>query len=450
METIATGVPTTPEYYTIQCVTNDLGRISIATNKILLRALMRRVSETDFPNTELSKFAAEVAAESGFYGARKTELLLGFAYRLTTQLPMLRKHALTYGCIGPEWMCAIERGLQDIPEKIEKRILARLDTYIVELFTPRRANQQLPTPRRVQKNIELWLRRALVVMDIAASEPRQPSVETVLSPHPGMAYVIAEMDELIAAEFDEHLTAHANARNIGKVDALVELVCGNEEERRKTRKVVLFGVGSFQPNVPLKADSLHRIGALTEQQRAEIATMNPEYRNALDVAQICHADHDPTSEQRHLIKLRDGHCMFPGCDVDANDCDADHVINHEAGGWTTISNLQSLCRHHHNMKTDRRVLAVADLDGSITWTDAETQVCLGTTVPEGPLAGIYGIEKGIVTRHSGKTPADDNTDPPVQNGRGNWGYSWVQKNRRVRRRRDERRTPPPPSNEPPF
>lgn len=56
------------------------------------------------------------------------------------------------------------------------------------------------------------------------------------------------------------------------------------------------------------------------------------------------------------IRLRDGTCRHPGCEVEARDCDIDHVIAFdreapELGGPTMEWNLVCLCRKHHREKT---------------------------------------------------------------------------------------------------
>lgn len=50
------------------------------------------------------------------------------------------------------------------------------------------------------------------------------------------------------------------------------------------------------------------------------------------------------------IEFRDGVCRAPGCCKPAHLCDIDHRIPHAAGGPTTASNLQPLCRKHHKAK----------------------------------------------------------------------------------------------------
>ncbi len=50
---------------------------------------------------------------------------------------------------------------------------------------------------------------------------------------------------------------------------------------------------------------------------------------------------------RELVILRDGHCVFPGCQVDARSCDLDHITPYAPNGppgQTRLDNLACLCR----------------------------------------------------------------------------------------------------------
>ena len=56
------------------------------------------------------------------------------------------------------------------------------------------------------------------------------------------------------------------------------------------------------------------------------------------------------------IRIRDCYCMWPGCDKKAWGADLDHTreYNHhdpEAGGCTHPSEMKTLCRFHHLLKT---------------------------------------------------------------------------------------------------
>ena len=57
-------------------------------------------------------------------------------------------------------------------------------------------------------------------------------------------------------------------------------------------------------------------------RRTDRVTVRP----VLDPTRISPVDrHDPPEVMREAVILRDGHCVFPGCTVDARSCDLDHI-----------------------------------------------------------------------------------------------------------------------------
>ncbi|HJE50941.1 MAG TPA: HNH endonuclease [Tessaracoccus flavescens] len=52
---------------------------------------------------------------------------------------------------------------------------------------------------------------------------------------------------------------------------------------------------------------------------------------------------------RRTLSLRDGGCVFPGCDKPDASCEAHHVRPWWAGGVTSLDNLALLCPHHHKL-----------------------------------------------------------------------------------------------------
>lgn len=89
------------------------------------------------------------------------------------------------------------------------------------------------------------------------------------------------------------------------------------------------------------------------------------------------------------IRLRDGTCRHPGCTVDAQDCDIDHIVAfnqlHPAFGGPTVEwNLICLCRKHHREKTfGRSAYRPGPLGELIIITDSGHE---HRTTPSGPLA----------------------------------------------------------------
>jgi Domain of unknown function (DUF222)/HNH endonuclease len=59
----------------------------------------------------------------------------------------------------------------------------------------------------------------------------------------------------------------------------------------------------------------------------------------------------PSAKLAEYVRCRDLTCRAPGCDEPAMHCDIDHTIPYADGGLTHPSNLKSLCRKHHLLKT---------------------------------------------------------------------------------------------------
>jgi hypothetical protein len=52
---------------------------------------------------------------------------------------------------------------------------------------------------------------------------------------------------------------------------------------------------------------------------------------------------------RTALTVRDGGCVFPGCDLKPNVCEAHHIEPWWAGGVTALPNLTLLCHRHHGL-----------------------------------------------------------------------------------------------------
>ncbi|MEZ5239704.1 MAG: DUF222 domain-containing protein [Microthrixaceae bacterium] len=56
-----------------------------------------------------------------------------------------------------------------------------------------------------------------------------------------------------------------------------------------------------------------------------------------------------TPQQHQALTMRDGGCVFPGCDQPPARCDAHHLHHWQSGGRTDINNAALLCRRHHHL-----------------------------------------------------------------------------------------------------
>ncbi len=60
-----------------------------------------------------------------------------------------------------------------------------------------------------------------------------------------------------------------------------------------------------------------------------------------------------TGALRRAVQLRDRVCSHPTCDVEAERCQVDHVVEHSAGGPTNIDNARLLCPKHNLQRPGR-------------------------------------------------------------------------------------------------
>jgi hypothetical protein len=72
--------------------------------------------------------------------------------------------------------------------------------------------------------------------------------------------------------------------------------------------------------------------------------------------------------QRVALAVRDGGCVFPGCDRPLAWCEAHHVVHWLDGGPTDLANLALLCRAHHRAVHEGGWRLRRDPDGRLTAT----------------------------------------------------------------------------------
>lgn len=298
---------------------------------------------------------------------------------LLDKYPVLSAHNEALGLLDFRRLRAIERGLIAVTDE---EIITEIDRRLTEYLTATRRSQQLPGYKAIANKI----RRILAELDPEAAEQessqRREGIHFSSSGH-GETVITVTVSEDKGAEIKEILAllaaekATRGEQRATFLGALLDLIRGEAHAPRVTFNV--YGPAGGTP------EYLDGGGWLDDRQSAEWADRITDIRDMDQAEQETTDAYRPTKAIAAAVRGRDGTCRGPeNCDVDARDAQLDHVINHADGGETTVSNLQSLCPRHHNMKTGRRISASMDKDGVVTWTypDGSTVV----TVPNGPLA----------------------------------------------------------------
>lgn len=84
-----------------------------------------------------------------------------------------------------------------------------------------------------------------------------------------------------------------------------------------------------------------------------------------------------TQAQRRALAVRDGGCVFPGCEAPVRWTEAHHAQYWESGGPTDLRNLALLCRHHHHVAHRTGWTLEVLADGTTLWTTPMGQVFAG-------------------------------------------------------------------------
>ncbi len=144
-----------------------------------------------------------------------------------------------------------------------------------------------------------------------------------------------------------------------RADALIAMIINHTEGRRAPR------VGGDRPRIVVTVDYAKLLADAT----AAGLIGDGEPLSAGDLRRLCcDADLLPavlggpstvldvgrdnrlvTPELRAALVLRDGGCVFPGCNARPSECEAHHIIPWWQGGVTALWNLVLLCHHHHGL-----------------------------------------------------------------------------------------------------
>lgn len=144
-----------------------------------------------------------------------------------------------------------------------------------------------------------------------------------------------------------------------RADGLLDLITAHQRERRapatggdRPRVVVTMsydrlhgaaaGAGLIGDGEPISAGELRRLCCDADLVPAVLGA-------ASEILDVGREHRLVTRALRTALTLRDGGCVFPGCQTRPAVCEAHHITPWWNGGETALSNLALLCHHHHGL-----------------------------------------------------------------------------------------------------
>lgn len=311
------------------------------------------------------------------------------AYMRLQQLPLLRELQRATHRLDLPRLRAIDRRLSVLDDKDAAEAFPIIDEYLVNLFTAKKENQQLPSPRTIGDKLKKMIAdfdcavdfnedkkqdreenpdKGIAQGECAVSFPSEPA-------GPGTAGMNLVTDTTSMALAKAHIDATAREHHISQDEAALKLLAG---EITSSAKIVVYGY------VPLDADGdvirdasvfIPSFGWTDSVGAKVFHDLADENGRVVDLAEAATREvsgYVAPADVRAFCHARDGTCIYPGCNRSAWSCQLDHRIPYGDGGKTTASNLFSLCPRHHNMKTDRRATYIPDpVTGEIVWLFAD-------------------------------------------------------------------------------
>lgn len=178
----------------------------------------------------------------------------------------------------------------------------------------------------------------------------------------------APLVKLIDAHLEEDRRANRRRDDLRtpeqrRADALVALLAVHQQGRispsgggDRPRVVVLLdhqalregteGAGVLDTGEELAPGDLRRLCCDAEILPAVLG-------GASELLDLGRAQRLVSDAQRAALALRDGGCIFPGCDLPSARAQAHHIVPWEVGGPTDLPNLCLLCPTHHSLVEPR-------------------------------------------------------------------------------------------------
>lgn len=203
----------------------------------------------------------------------------------------------------------------------------------------------------------------------------------------GTGRLIADLPVAVAAQIYRHLSATARGladpdetRSMDQLraDVFTDLILGPEGDpagnaalgsRQQVAVVISLATLTGADDRPGEMPGCGPIGAEMARALAADGQWRAWLTDAAGTVVATSArTYTPSAAVARVVRAREPHCRMPGCRRRVTDLD--HVVPYPHGD-TTVDNLSSLCRRHHNLKTHGRWQLFNHPDdlGTYSWTD---------------------------------------------------------------------------------
>lgn len=349
--------------------------------------------EVDIHDEDLELEANRLSAALGWRPGRVRDGIL--AYYTLRSLPKLMALQEETKRLDLDRIRAISQVVTLLYDLPQEEIFEVLDDFLVTMLTPARDGVELPTPRTIKRRLMELVRK--IDASLAPDKKEKKKREDEKEQREGTC----EVDLVAVDQRYSQLILGGNNLLMGLINKSVETTAKMKNlSLGETTKRLLLGEMTPAANITLhiyapKGDPesyyIPNVGWTDAEGTEAVKQFLAENdHRVVDLDEAAEAQTDayvPTDAMRAYVRARDGFCIFPGCEVEAERCQLDHRIPFGDGGETTPSNLFCLCQRHHNIKTDRRAYYVVDpVTADIVWLFADGTYQL--TKPEG-IMGAY-------------------------------------------------------------
>ncbi|ANE03416.1 HNH endonuclease signature motif containing protein [Corynebacterium crudilactis] len=348
-------------YFTVSNPNDPISTEIIETNRRDL-AFWQRLRPDD--DEDLATSVNKICTRTGL--SRKLIAACLFSICFLPHLPHFHKLVEKLGHLDMARINAITRAGAKIPT--EKREL--FDAYLVDYLTPQAEAQCLPQASSISAMMRKFIARHCPD-DETSSVTAEESMRYRRNRKGGISITVdctaSEGTEVKAA-----LEQMSKDKDCTPGTSLLHIIRG------LPTKVVLNTYGS--PDGPEYLEG----GTWLSKKQTDFWKTRVTSERDMDAAQFAYTTaYQPTKEMRIYVKGLRTTCSVPGCCVNADNCQLDHIIPWDEGGPTTPWNLHPLCIFHHIQKTEGRLQCYPLPDGTVLFLIDGLPVI---SVPNGPLS----------------------------------------------------------------